>query len=1285
MGVNDGRTIEELRAEIAELPAGCSAERSRLSAALGLGLADLHLRYRPGDDDRPRRSLSREALDEIITLFDAAGGERGNEIQIRDALLRCVRFMSFDGSPDDRDRAIAGFRGVLARPGVAVWESELAHLQLGMLLLVKYLPLGLRATTTPDLGTMMKLMGGFTGVGPEAGPDLGEAVEHLQHASSSGVWPPAIAGYAAVLLPLAMLLRPSEDPARVLGLFTEAVQKMPPDAPGRPEVDAMQAWLAIGTMRKEGDPGRVADAIQAVDEQIGRLSEGHALRGPLQFEKGMALLGNGSVDTGLGRIEEILAIFTQALEETPEDHPFRQSVHGAFGGALVTAVAWNPRRGDGPEGERFVDVERAVEHARQVVADQERRAASGVPEERMTLGRDRFMLGMALFLRGLKSGRDEDVRAGREELDGAMLLLDQDDELAPALMGVYGGLLSDLHLAHGSLQHAMLAEGFLGRAVEVLESRARGDAPASHDLATMRAIAGISRIIGGWRRRDAEGIAGSAAALHDALDGISSDHAFRPQLLAALALGHMTHGQLTRDITEICVGLGYVRQAADALQPQETSQHQAIRAMAAVASLAHGVIDGDGGAIRRAVPRLERLLRGTTFGPAQRANLLAGLAMAMVVRYEQGEGVSADLDAAVRRLDEAAALLKDGPGDRLTTEVFSRQADAYRLLGRHDAATDAGLAALRARVHEVLLQTSPEHGLLVAREGADRAQEVARWCLADGRPERAVTALELGRGLVLHSATVTAGVPELLAAEGDDETAERWREAVAVGGEASFSAGESAEQAAVTAFIDGFVGGETSADLRRRVLKVLRRSDRHERLLDAPGLGEIGGALSHAGTHALVYLLPGAERGWAIIVDAAGRPDAVPLPGLGAERSAPLREYTAALNRLTALRVRGPAPRASAGDRQTPGPGVATGTPEQDDDGPARAGEAYRRAVTEAQTAWERTLGELCDWAWPAVMDDVHRACARRAPGTTTPRIVLVPCGVLGVVTWHAARRTGKDGRFRYACEDMVLSYAATGRQFVDSVERGRRRQGRGWGAPMLVARPLGRAGHSDQGLLGAAFEVEALRQAFYPDATIVGRAFGRECAAGTPAEVLAALGADTPPALFHCATHAVTGDPPLDSELWLASGADDDGVLTLGRILAEAQAGQDAMPCELVVLSTCLSDLTSDAHDEALTIATSFAAAGATNVVGSRWAVPDGPAAALMFMIHHYLVAERQTVADALRAAHRWMLDPARQAPATMPTAIRVMMDGDRPLDDPYVWAAFTHQGGGTVSFTAA
>ncbi|MFE7572755.1 CHAT domain-containing protein, partial [Streptomyces sp. NPDC057539] len=112
-----------------------------------------------------------------------------------------------------------------------------------------------------------------------------------------------------------------------------------------------------------------------------------------------------------------------------------------------------------------------------------------------------------------------------------------------------------------------------------------------------------------------------------------------------------------------------------------------------------------------------------------------------------------------------------------------------------------------------------------------------------------------------------------------------------------------------------------------------------------------------------------------------------------------------------------------------------------------------------------------------------------------------------------------------------------------------------------------------------------------------------------------------------------------------------------------------------LVVLSACETDLSTRLHDEALTLATALVAGGAADVVGSRWAVRDGPTSVMMAVFHHHLTAGGLAPPDALRAAQLWMLNPRREFPSTLDGPLR--RQATRPdLHHLHHWAAFTHQG---------
>ncbi|MFD9069352.1 CHAT domain-containing protein, partial [Streptomyces lasiicapitis] len=90
---------------------------------------------------------------------------------------------------------------------------------------------------------------------------------------------------------------------------------------------------------------------------------------------------------------------------------------------------------------------------------------------------------------------------------------------------------------------------------------------------------------------------------------------------------------------------------------------------------------------------------------------------------------------------------------------------------------------------------------------------------------------------------------------------------------------------------------------------------------------------------------------------------------------------------------------------------------------------------------------------------------------------------------------------------------------------------------------------------------------------------------------------------------------------------------------------------------------------------ATAFLVAGARSVVGTLWPVPDDATSVLMFMAHHYLRAEGEPPARALRRAQSWMLDPDRVLPPALPVSLAHRARRIDP-DDLSAWAGFTHLG---------
>ena len=592
-----------------------------------------------------------------------------------------------------------------------------------------------------------------------------------------------------------------------------------------------------------------------------------------------------------------------------------------------------------------------------------------------------------------------------------------------------------------------------------------------------------------------------------------------------------------------------------------------------------------------------------TFG--ERSRCLYGFGYLLLISY-QHTGDAADLARAISSLEEARAGLEPDPGDPFTIPLLRTLAWAYRQVG----ADDRGLRRRRARsiwrsvqhahASTVLLQSGTGHGIAAARSAGPDALRMVEWCVADGKMDSAVEALELGRALVLHATTVTVGIPALLRLADQPELAAEWQ---------------------LLGDPDDIPSG-----LRHRVLTALRNDPAEQFLFSAPTVSQITDALRATSTDAFVYLIPATAEsvGRAIII----RPDRAVtecgLPDLSADNGGALGRFVEACRDLM---------RAEADDTAD---------------------------IVTVRRRHSLATGALCDWAWSTAVGPLLDQL------TPAPRLVIAPLGILGIVPWHAARRA-ESGEIRYACSEAVFTICASARQFIMAAARHRRPADAG--PVVFVADPT-------DDLPWAVAEADAIRSALCPDAVILGRSDRAPVyGTGTTGEVLACLSADglgdVRPRVLHLGCHAIAGESAEQSRLLLA-----DGELPVASILAQATVERPGLAGGLVVLAACISDLTVTDHDEALTLASAFLAAGATGVVGSLWPVSDSYTAVAMFMLHRHLVLNPgDSPADALRAAQLWMLDPDRAIPAEMPELLAVVARRAY-AGDPRTWAAFTYHG---------
>ncbi|MEU6020354.1 CHAT domain-containing protein [Micromonospora sp. NPDC047134] len=577
-----------------------------------------------------------------------------------------------------------------------------------------------------------------------------------------------------------------------------------------------------------------------------------------------------------------------------------------------------------------------------------------------------------------------------------------------------------------------------------------------------------------------------------------------------------------------------------------------------------------------------------------------------------------------RAAARAAALLEQTVAEAdnsiaVWPELVHDLAYALRLAGDPDRARTRrlGLDGLHGRARRVLLQAGTDHAMATAREAAATATTVVRWCLQDQADDDLVTALDAGRGLVLHAATASRNMADLLEEAGQAELAREWRQTGGLG----------RDQLTGDALGAVFAGEEVPDDLRLRVLHALDLTTHGPLAQVRPD--EISSALTELEADALVYLVPAAHPvpGLAVVVPRVGQVEILELPDLAADDNAPVRRLLRAAfgTDLTDSGSRAPRDAGPVGGYRAPSAGTA--------------------------------IDDLCRWAWRAAMS--HLVAYLRPPGSAAPaRVVLVPMGVLGLVPWHAAYRETASGR-RYAVHDLIVSYSPSARLLCSAAGR----PVQPIRSALVVGDPLG-------DLPFAGIEAQAIHGRFHPEGRYLGGPADDPEHLARPQAVLEwvrTVGAGS--SLLHLACHGRV-DParPADSHLVLAGG-----LLPARELLEVSRVA--ALDLGQVFLAACTTNLAGGLPDEAFSLSTAFLAAGAQTVFGSLWSVPDVGTSLLMYQVHHFLREQGCAPAEALHRAQLWMLDPHRAPPEGMPPELAIhcsRADNAAPL----AWAAFTHLG---------
>jgi hypothetical protein len=481
------------------------------------------------------------------------------------------------------------------------------------------------------------------------------------------------------------------------------------------------------------------------------------------------------------------------------------------------------------------------------------------------------------------------------------------------------------------------------------------DDPNRHELALVLAQAQIM-----WCEAVGEAPpADTLAVLSGVLASAPPDDPRRIQSLRSLAAGYAMRAERTHNAEDWRHAVRYARETLAGLP--RNAPFTALMRMSAggTLTLAGRALD-DPGLIRAGVDLVDAALREPA-GRLLRGRYLAAYGMALLELHRKAPRPG-DLDRAVRALREADELAAGEPRQRGAAEIGLALASALAVAGDPAAAAEAGRAALRARAWQVLLQSGTHDAMTAARRSATDARQVARVALSIHDRPGAWLALETGRGLVLHAATVASTVPELLRRADEADLAEQWS--------TDPLAADGARWRTATPAMP--------SDARFRALGVLARE---ATLFDPPSLDAVGDALAAVGADALVYLLPGTrgEPGFALTVERGGEVDILGLPGLTGDWAVP-----ATVQRAVATRDLGPAP---------------------------------------VSAAIGRTMADVCRAAWDAairpLLDHWHQS------HTGEPHLVLVLDGALATVPWHAANGSGRwaidEAAFSYIASGRLL------------------------------------------------------------------------------------------------------------------------------------------------------------------------------------------------------------------------------------------------------------------------
>ena len=831
-------------------------------------------------------------------------------------LLLVIRRIVFHGSTGDHDEAIGLLQDYLAALDPAAIpddKHDVARVALGWLLVSRalQLPDPASALRSPDM--QMALVSQMTGFspGPAGARDIARAITVLDPVVANPAAPRDIKAAATVALAGATVLHDvlappggaAADPLTALSGLMQAVRSLEPGVPGRMELLGLHAWLSAEHIRTSGIIDTDGTAQRALEESAAQVTPGHMLHAVLELELGLSAVYRAQ-HFGGEHLSEAAEHVTRAHTELADwrDHPMYDDSLRVMTGTILTAAAWEPTP---------AAIEKAIGLAELLRKERD-------PADTAGMARDTYLKGMAHLLRAYRREQLADWETAASELHDALSQVPENDPMRPMMLATYAALLNDHSQLHGSLADGEAVQKLFNELGKALDQSDEDVAFSASDILTMTGMRGVCRVGLAWRTRDLRQLYLGETEIEQALAGLPDHYPWRSRLVAGLGMAMVATGVLRMDYARIQAGGTALAEAAEEMRVDKGSRLM-FQAVGALAQVMNGRLKADESAVRQGVATLSDVAAAPGLNEEERLRVLIGLGNSHLI-WHGLTGDSEQLDLGIARLEQASARSRDGDASPETATLLWGLAEAYH--ARHEAddpeqAIEAGLAALRAHVYDVVLQREAGHSLVVAQGAAEHAVTVARWLHACGRHAAAIEALELGRGMVLMAATISALLPEILVAAGHEEVAAEWLE-----GTRDASAGWETDQAAQAHAMHLILANDVlPADnlpgaLARQAIAILHEDEGFSRRLNPPGTDEITVTLRASGADALAYLVPGSEAdpGLLIVIFADGDVVSLPAGDLRVLPGGPVLDYAEAGQALRRPRL-GPEPGAT---RATP-------------------------------------------------------------------------------------------------------------------------------------------------------------------------------------------------------------------------------------------------------------------------------------------------------------------------------------------------------------------------------